>query len=136
MKSCASSRWMQEAYAFVNGQIHCWPLPAPDVEVVDGVQWGSPAELLSPAYWAVLAKVASSAGLGFVCKDGDLASELGFCLLGGFGIAAEVASVAHGRLSDAGVFTNDWRPDHEHVRDLLLQPLRVKSRLVRYRFPH
>lgn len=126
---------MQTAFALVDGEVRSWTLPARDREVMPGVLWGSPGEILSPAYWAALARATPDATHGFVCQDGDLASEVGFCLLGGFGITAELGAAAHDRLRAAGVFEADWKPDREAVAAMLKSPLTVNRRLVHYRFP-
>ena len=126
---------MQSAYAYIDGEIEAWTLPSPEEEVLPGVPWGAPEQILSPAYWAALSKVTSHSTFGFVSTDGDLASELGFCLLGGFGITAELATAAHDRLSEAGIFLDTWQPNREEVRHLLTIPLNVGRRTIRYRFP-
>jgi N-glycosylase/DNA lyase len=126
---------VQTAFALVDGEIRSWTLPPRDHEVMPGVRWGSPGEILSPAYWAALARASPEATHGFVCQDGDLASEVGFCLLGGFGITAELGAAAHDRLRAAGVFKPDWRPDRDAVAVMLKEPLTVKGRPIHYRFP-
>lgn len=126
---------MQTAFAMVDGRIASWTLPSPDDEVMPGVLWGSVSDVLSPAYWTSAARTAPEAAHGFICLDGDLAAEVGFCLLGGHGITAEVATAAYDRLAAEGVFSDESPADAERIFSALQRPLIVEGRPVRYRFP-
>ncbi len=126
---------MQTAFAMVDGRMASWTLPAPEEEVMPGVAWGSVSDVLSPAYWAAVARTAPEAAHGFVCLDGNLAAEVGFCLLGGHGISAEVALAAYERLADEGVFDGAPPPGEEQIFEMLRRPLTVERRQIRYRFP-
>lgn len=127
---------MQTAFGMVAGQLASWTLPSPEREVMPGVQWGAVTDILSPAYWAALVRGSPAATHGFVCLDGDLAAEVGFCLLGGHGISAEVGLAAFERLSDESIFDHRSSPNEELILQALLRPLLVDGRHVRYRFPH
>ena len=48
----------------------------------------------TPAYWALRCLVEESPLHGFTSTNGSLIDEIGFCLLGGFGITAELNSAA------------------------------------------
>lgn len=126
---------MQKAFGMVAGQLASWTLPSPEREVMPGVRWGAVSDILSPAYWAALVHGSPAATHGFVCLDGDLAAEVGFCLLGGHGISAEVGLAAFKRLSEVGIFDRGAAPDAELILQALLRPLLVDRRHVRYRFP-
>lgn len=109
---------------------------SPDAEVISGVRWGKPEWVPSAAYWASVAHFANEAEHGFNDSDLSLAEEVGFCLLGGFGITAELNKAYFDLLRDRGVFTDDasWAP--EAIEALLRQPAVVDGRSRRYRFPH
>lgn len=126
---------MQTAFAMVDGRMASWTLPPPDDEVMPGVRWGSVSDVLSPAYWTAAARTAPEAGHGFICLDGNLAAEVGFCLLGGHGITAEMATAAYERLAAEGVFSSGSRADAEWIFSALQRPLTVEGHTVRYRFP-
>lgn len=114
-------------------------LPAgwsPDAEVIKGVRWGKPEWIPSAAYWATAASFADEATHGFFDKDLTLAEEVGFCLLGGFGITAELNTAYFDMLRDAGVFEDDGKWSFEAIEALLLEPTLVDGRSRRYRFPH
>lgn len=127
---------MQTAFGVVAGEMASWTFPAPDREVMPGVCWGAVSDILSPAYWAALVRGSPAATHGFICLDGDLAAEVGFCLLGGHGITAELGMAAFERLQEEGIFDRNGPPDADVILQALLRPLRVGGRFVRYRFPH
>lgn len=107
----------------------------PDGEVIKGVIWGRPEWVPSPAYWAILAATADEAQHGFSDKDLTLAEEVGFCLLGGYGITAELNKAYFDLLRDEGVFEVDSFWSAEGIESLLRQPVQVDGRARRYRFP-
>ena len=127
---------MQTAFGLVAGEMASWTFPSPDREVMPGVCWGAVSDILSPAYWAALVRGSPTATHGFICLDGDLAAEVGFCLLGGHGITAEVGMAAFERLKEERVFDHKVSPDADVILQALLRPLLVEGRYVRYRFPH
>ena len=126
---------MQTAYAIVEGEIASWTLPAPEEEVMPGVPWGTVSDVLSPAYWTAAARSAPEATHAFVCLDGNLAAEVAFCLLGGHGIAAEIALAAYERLAQEGTFDVKAAASATRLLEALQRPLIVEGRQVRYRFP-
>lgn len=107
----------------------------PDSEVIEGVLWGRPEWVPSAAYWAILAATADEAQHGFSDKDLTLAEEVGFCLLGGYGITAELNKAYFDLLCGEGTFDLDcyWPP--ERIEVLLRRPAQVDGRPRRYRFP-
>ncbi len=107
----------------------------PEDEVIAGVAWGKPEWIPSPAYWARLARHAVLP-LRLFGRSATLQEELGFCLLGGHGITAEVNLAAHKRLKDEGVYDAGKLPSVDVIRALLLEPLKIDHRAVKYRFPN
>lgn len=109
--------------------------PSPEVELLPGVNWGSAASPHAAAYWIARCSWPDTEKPNFVTRDGSLAEELGFCMLGGFGIRYEVNAAAFERLRGFGVFdlTNSVEP--MEIEGLLREPLSVGSRPIRYRFP-
>jgi N-glycosylase/DNA lyase len=109
-------------------------LQNPSDEIMPGVQWGRPEWVLSPAYWAAIVK--SSA---FECElfeqPRSLKAEVCFCLLGGYGITAELNCAAYKRLEHAGILETEDSPKAAIIEALLLEPLDVGGRGIRYRFP-
>lgn len=110
-------------------------LPAADEELLPGVMWGCASVPFSPAYWAARCAWPAETMPAFVTRDGSLAEEVGFCLLGGFGIRYEINALAFERLRDHGAFDLDLPFSIELITELLEAPLDFEGRAVRYRFP-
>ena len=110
-------------------------IPDPDVEVLPGVAWGMAEVPNTPAYWAIRCRW-DDANPDYVSKKATLTEETGFCLLGGYGIKYEVNMAAFERLQGAGVFDLDQEIAGTDILDLLLSPLIVNGKAVRYRFPN
>ncbi|MFL6438139.1 MAG: hypothetical protein ACJ71Q_11200 [Terriglobales bacterium] len=112
-------------------------IPTGQSEVIPGVLWGDPWVVFTPAYWLAQAKIAQFDGhvKSPYRSQFGIVEELGFCLLGGYGIKAEVAEAAFRRCQQAGLFSNR-ESRQERWRAMLLEPLQIGSRSVRYRFPN
>lgn len=119
---------------FNGGKRHALEPLSPDVEIVPGVFFGRPEWVPSPAFWLSLASGEWSDGDRYVSPSGSpLADDVAFCILGGYGVKMEVNQAAWGRLKSAGAL--DGQVDAETIEALLLEPLDVERRRVRYRFP-
>jgi len=108
-------------------------LPPADAELMPGVAWGLVEAFPTPAYWAyqVLARRITSTTITHKL-GGDLIEEVAACLLGGYGIPAEVGLAAFQRLRESGALR---APAGEaEILRLLSEPLDVRGRAVRYRF--
>lgn len=106
-------------------------------EVLHGVLWGDPWTLFTPAYWmaqAWMSEIELNPTSKYSARHG-VVGELGFCILGGYGITAELATAAYERCWDAGLFSRyETRPEVWAAE--LSVPLRVGSREIRYRYPN
>ena len=109
--------------------------PDPDGEVVPGVRWGRPEWIPSAAFWAFMISRASEPVDGFVGREVSLAHEVGFCILGGYGITAEVNHAVHSMMIGEGIFVEGRRPGSDEIEALLRRPVVVGERSIRYRFP-
>lgn len=118
-------------------------LPALDAnghaEVLPGIAMGRPDVILSPAYWRWRCAHAEQVGEGYVARESTLHEELGFCLLGGYGVRVETNEAFFRFLHERGVFDFGARPSEEHLFDLLSERIPVSDaggmKLQRYRFP-
>jgi thermostable 8-oxoguanine DNA glycosylase len=90
----------------------------------------------TPAYWALRCLADDNPLHGFTSSTGSLIEEIGFCLLGGFGITAELNSAAFDRLRSSGVFDLSRNISEESIRKLLAEPLELRGRRQKYRFPN
>jgi N-glycosylase/DNA lyase len=112
-------------------------IPDATSEVLPGVVWGDPWTLFTPSYWlaqAWMSEIDCKTSGKYSIKHG-LIGELGFCLLGGYGITAELATAAYERCWQAGLFSRyETRPEVWVAE--LSEPLQVGTRQIRYRYPN
>lgn len=112
-------------------------LPGPDESVIPGVLWGKPEWVPSAAFWATMASLADEERDGYVHREVPLAEAVGFCLLGGYGITAELNQAAHDHLRECKAY--EWgaiaAEASERIEELLREPLNVGGKSARYRFP-
>lgn len=112
-------------------------LPAACDEVLPGVPWGEPWHVFTPAYWltqAWMAKLDEAGTSDYRARHG-VVEELVFCLLGGFGITAELATAAFEACEVEGLITAR-ESDAEAWSRVLHRPLTVRGRHVHYRYPN
>ncbi len=111
-------------------------LPDSGEEVVRGVRWGAADHVGTPAYWAVRCQWSEESTPSFSCGANSLVEEVGFCLLGGYSVTFEANAAAFEWLREHGVFDLNTDAPERHIRELLSQPLSVRGRHRRYRFPN
>src|ERR1700691_3870619 len=126
---------MQHLALLKGGLEHRIQLPPPATEVMPGIQWGEACALFTPAYWYVQ----------YLLRDGEetvptkhrigqtFPEELTACILGGYGIPAEVGLAAFYRLRQESLIS-DLCSDQELLERRLQEPLSVNGRLITYRF--
>lgn len=125
---------MQTMYACISGkQLHL-DFPDPEEMVLPGIRWGAFDELLTPAYWRGQAWQHEIIGTYACLRLGrTLTEELAACLLGGFGMKAEIGLAAFTRLRDQGLLKG--QPSARDLEDVLSLPFLVRGVHRRYRFP-
>jgi len=108
-------------------------LPASTDDVLPGVAWGHYDVLFTPAFWAARVwLLQQDTRFSRFRLGATLREEVAACVLGGFGIPAEVGLAAFSRLRDWGLLVSGA---HENeIQQALLEPLAVGDRLIRYRF--
>jgi thermostable 8-oxoguanine DNA glycosylase len=141
--------------AFEGGRIHELFIPEPSAFVLPGVPWGRFDTLFTPAFWRTQLWFAGLVKLGddtvyedtvhpnssFVTPNfalgTTLAEELAACLLGGYGIPAEIGLAAFQRVRTEALLARP-RTTREALQSQLHQalsaPLCVGGRSVNYRF--
>jgi hypothetical protein len=130
-----SSGSTQKVFALAGGEIVSLDLPGPWERLGRrAIRWGTAEVPLTPAYWAAQSWMWGLEEPEHFRLGRTLAEEMLACILGGYGIPAEVGLAAYERLRL--VLRDDPRAldDADRVRSLLTQPLRVAGRSVRYRF--
>jgi len=121
-------------YAATGEAIYSLLLPPPSAPVLPGIVWGRFDALFTPAYWCGQAWQHERLGTYSDARLGlDLREELAACLLGGFGMKAELALAAFRRLRDDGYLAN--KPSAYILEKALTEPFLVEGKFYRYRFP-
>ena len=124
----------QEMFAEFGGVKERLVLPEPEEYIFDGVRWGRHYALFTPAFWATLAwldhedKRYDSYRIGKTLNE-----EIAACLLGGYGIPAEVGLAAFYKVRQVGLLANS-PPSEQEIYQVLSEPLEVGKRLIHYRF--
>jgi N-glycosylase/DNA lyase len=91
--------------------------------------------LFTPAYWAYQAWLVETLNLSIRYKLGNtLGEEVAACLLGGYGIPAEVGLAAFHRLRDRGQLNGCVSA--KTLSRSLSEPMNVRNTTVKYRFAH
>src|SRR4051812_7992011 len=99
---------MQQVLDLRHHELRTLTLPPARTHVMPGIRWGRFDEFFTPAFWAARAwqfepdRSFEPARLG-----NSLREELAACLLGGFGIPAEVGLAAYERIARSGVLEAD-----------------------------
>src|SRR6266516_4308422 len=121
-------------YTSIGGATRRLHLPPEQSYVLPGIRWGAFDELLTPAYWR--GQVWQHELLGTYARlrlGRSLAEEMAACLLGGYGMAAELGLAAFARLRDAGLIKHGM--DTQEIERHLAAPFAIRGSLRRYRFP-
>ncbi|MCM0754812.1 8-oxoguanine DNA glycosylase [Desulfovibrio aminophilus] len=121
----------------INEQIVKRIMPCSEEQVLPGIEWGDPWRLFTPAYWLVQAWMAGldTKPLTKHRACNGVVDELVFCLLGGYGITAEMAMAAYEQCRRAGII--EARETRQEVwADTLNTPLTIDGRYIRYRYPN
>lgn len=98
------------------------------------LEWGDACVMMSPAFWAAQSWMWEMEEPDHFRLGKSLAEELIACLLGGYGIPAEVGLAAYERIRQVWADAPEALYEIEAVEKLLTQPLVVGGRNVRYRF--
>lgn len=124
---------MQRFWVNIDGVIEEHSLPEGLAEVMPGVRWGSPDELFTPAFWKYQSEAQVRRNLYRDHRLGEtLLEEIAVCLLGGYGIPAEMGMAAFRRLREDGLLAGD--ASEQSIFERLLNPFEIGGRQMRYRF--
>lgn len=111
-------------------------LPLPEAELLPGHRWGDAAGLFTPAYWAANSHL-FAAVLGHTSKPHrlgrSLLEETAACLLGGYGMPAELGLAAFARVRDERLLHPGVQ--RSRLEEALAESFIVAGRRLRYRFP-
>lgn len=110
--------------------------PEPTDQVLPGVTWGDCNRLFTPAYWKLqylFYEEDSRFTIDYRLGE-NLFEEVVACLLGGFGLKAEIGLAAFRRLREQNLIRRYITPGK--IVESLTEPLSVGEKRIRYRFPN
>ncbi|MHB8618782.1 MAG: 8-oxoguanine DNA glycosylase [Chloroflexota bacterium] len=125
---------LQVVHMQEDGQILEMELPGPSEAVIPGVAWGRADVLFTPAYWSLQARFHPAASNRNSPRlMATLREELTACVLGTYGIPAQVSLQFARRLCESGLI---WEPKPrvEAIFAELSRPLLHGGTWRRYRF--
>ena len=109
-------------------------LPQENHHVITGVKRGSFEDWFTPAFWRVQFELQVREGRYAAHALGrNLNEEIAACLLGGYGIPAELGLLAFRRLRDRNLL--DGAASSDAMEAALSEPFSIAERERRYRFP-
>jgi N-glycosylase/DNA lyase len=109
--------------------------PSPNDEVVDGVKWGFANVLFTPAYWKLQIMYYKEDLNQISLKKGEtLNEEIISCLLGGYGMKAEVGTLFFNELKSLGAIGSK-EISEEKIYEILKTPLIHNNKKYSYRYP-
>jgi N-glycosylase/DNA lyase len=124
---------MQKVWISLSGVPEEMTLPPAGREVMPGVPWGAADELFTPSFWKYQTEARARSPEATKFKLGKtLGEEIAVCLLGGYGIPAEMGLDAFGRLRDEGLLTGAATAGE--IAESLSRPFQNGGRGRRYRF--
>jgi len=116
-----------------DGQNISLVLPPASQEIFPGVKWGNVGDFFTPAFWKHQAILQMAQGRYTRHKlTNSLPEELALCLLGGFGMPAEIGLAAFTTLRDRDLLSAGT--GEEEIAACLKEPLLINGRPKRYRF--
>lgn len=124
---------MQTMYAHIAGELRALTLPPVHQEVLPGIRWGAFDELMTPAYWRGQAWQHTESGTFCDFRLGrSLEEEVAACLLGGWGMPAELALAAYVRVRERNLLRTGVTA--KDLEDALSEPFILQGRARKYRF--
>lgn len=118
-----------------NGDVDKLHLPEAGTEILPGVRWGKFDDFFTPAFWVSRSWIDGETSPHLEYTLGrSLHEEIAACLLGGYGMPAEVGMAAFHRMRDRGLL--DGTSSMIDIEKALTEPLTIGNRKVRYRYPH
>ncbi|MDU6375545.1 MAG: endonuclease III domain-containing protein [Bradyrhizobium sp.] len=125
---------MQRVVGKFGGHFDFLDLPDPEAPLIGGLRWGAFEHPLTPAFWVAQAWMTGKPSQNAFQLGRSLEEEVVYCILGGYGIPAEVGLAAAERVCGALADLSDGVRLHARLRELLRYPLQIGGRSVRYRF--
>jgi len=123
----------QVVWVTVEGEYTKFTFPAANKEVLPNVFWGRADEFGTPAFWKLQTILQRKLGRSSSHQLGDnLLEEVAACILGGYGIPAELGLAAFDRLRARALL--DGHASADEIERALKEPLWLAGKPRMYRF--
>ncbi len=118
-------------------QLETLILPSASAPLIDRITWGHFSRPFTPAFWRASLWLQDNPAGRFSHNRSrqSIMKETVFCILGGYGIKAEVAQAYFNKMSNAGIFHGAGTRETD-IRRLLKEPAIYQGRTYGYRFPN
>ncbi|WP_024514766.1 hypothetical protein [Bradyrhizobium sp. Tv2a-2] len=124
----------QTAWANASRGLIAISIPGPQEDVIPGVQWGCATEVFTPAFWKYQSAAFRAQNVNIShCIGKTIIEEVAVCLLGGYGMPAELGLAAFCRLRDRDLLKQATTVDV--LEEALHEPFPFDQGQRRYRFP-
>ncbi len=111
-------------------------IPNPDTQLMPGIFWGCHSQLYTPAYWKaqyLLYNVENRFSLDYRLGK-DILEEVVACLLGGFGLKAEMGIAAFKRMQERSLIR--YGTPFDTILNCLVEKFMINGKAAHYRFPN
>ena len=111
-------------------------IPRAEEELMPGIKWGCSGELFTPAYWKAQYLMYNYDGefeINYQLGN-NIYEEVVACLLGGFGMKAEIGLAAFDRLMERSQIKQNV--NHLEILSSLKEPFLINGNKIHYRFPN
>jgi thermostable 8-oxoguanine DNA glycosylase len=125
---------MQRVIGAFEGHFDFLDLPDQETPLLGELRWGAFDHPLTPAFWVAQAWLTGKPIEGQFQLGRSLEEEVIYCILGGYGIPAEVGLAAAERVCKALPELSDALCRGSLLHGLLNRPLEIAGRPVKYRF--
>jgi N-glycosylase/DNA lyase len=126
----------QRLEAWIHGEPHVLEIPSEEQEVIASVRWGRVDHIFTPAFWLSRVWYQRLQGDKIRYRLGEtLREEIVACLLGGYGLPAEVGLAAFDRLKERSMLLRS-PCDVAEIRSALIEPLNIRGKAIHYRYPN
>lgn len=125
---------MQRVVGEFGGHFDFLDLPEPEALLIGDLRWGAFEHPLTPAFWVAQAWMTGKPSANGFQLGRSLEEEVVYCILGGYGIPAEVGLAAAKKVCGALPDLSDQANRRSRLQELLMRPLQIAGRSVKYRF--
>ena len=118
------------------GTVKLFHLPAPSQQIIKGIKWGRCDQTFTPAFWKAQTLIRPCGSIEYKWGN-SLKDEIVACILGGYGITAEMSEAAFRALKSNQALSVTGATDlcgYNRIVKTLTNKIDVNGKSVHYRF--